>query len=489
MPTSGGRPEAGTSAPDRAPSSVSHDETPDVVGELDAEAILGLVDAAPDGIVMADERGSILFVNRRSEELFGYRREELLGRSVDELLPESLRQVHRAHRTRYRAEPRTRSMGAGLMLFARRADGTELPVEIGLSPLQTSDGLRVVAVVRDVTERITAEREQREVREALDLTRDALLILDAETLQFTYANEGASAQVGYSQNELLTMTMLHITPELSERDVRELLGPLERGERTSLVFSTVHRHRDGSDIPVEILIQAIRDESGAPTRYVKIARDVSERLETEARLHQAEQHLRVAEDRERIARDLHDIVIQKLFAAGMTIQSVSARTADPEHGRRLASVVDELDDTIREIRSVIFSLQTDARATSGVRAEVLRIVDDEREALGCEPRIRFDGPVDAMAERVAAELLPSLREALSNVAKHAGASSVEVVVDCGDDVTLRVLDNGRGMPTTLTEGHGLPNLGRRAEKLGGRCRISSRPDGGTALEWLVPNRS
>ncbi len=489
MPTPGRPPEAGTSELRRAPADITYVETLDAVEEMEPEAILGLVDAAPDGIVMADERGSILFVNRRTEELFGYGRQELLGRSVEELLPEPLRQVHRAHRTRYGAEPRLRSMGAGLMLFARRADGTEFPVEIGLSPLETSGGLRIVAVVRDVTERLTGEREQREVREALDLTRDALLILDAETLRFTYANDGASKQVGYTQDELLRMTMLHITPELTEREVRDLLGPLERGERVSLVFSTVHRHRDGTDIPVEIIIQAIPGDSDTPTKYVKIARDVRERLETEERLHQAEQHLRVVEDRERIARDLHDIVIQKLFAAGMTIQSVSARTADPVHGRRLAGVVDELDETIREIRSVIFSLQADAHDTYGVRAEVLRIVDDEREALGCEPRIRFDGPVDAIDERVAVELLPTLREALSNVAKHAGASSVEVVVDCGEAVTLRVLDNGRGMPATLTEGNGLPNLSERAGKLGGRCRVWSRPDGGTALEWTVPNGS
>ena len=488
MPIPGRRPEAGTSELSRAPSDTTPVVSLDLVEAMDSEAILGLVDAAPDGIVMADERGSILFVNRRTEELFGYGRQELLGRSVEELLPEPLRQVHRAHRTRYRVEPRLRSMGAGLMLFARRSDGTEFPVEIGLSPLETSEGLRVVAVVRDVTERVTAEREQREVREALDLTRDALLILDAETLRFTYANEGASRQVGYTQDELLQMTMLHITPELTEHDVRDLLRPLER-DQVSLVFSTTHRHRDGTDIPVEILIQAIPGDSDTPTKYVKIARDVSERLESEARLHQAEQHLRVVEDRERIARDLHDIVIQKLFAAGMTIQSVSARTDDPVHGRRLASVVDDLDDTIREIRSVIFSLSADEHVRSGVRAEVLRIVDDEREALGCEPRVRFDGPVDAMDERVAAELLPTLREALSNVAKHSGASSVEVVVDSGEAVTLRVLDNGRGMPATLTEGHGLPNLSERAEKLGGRCRILSRPDGGTALEWTVPNCS
>jgi len=372
------------------------------------------------------------------------------------------------------------------MLFGRRADGTEFPVEISLSPLPSDEGLRVVAVVRDVSERLLAEAADREVREALDATRDAVLVLDADTLQFTYANQGATEQVGYRVDELLEMTMLHIAPEFTERQLRQLLDPLARGEQDSLTFTTVHRHRDGTDIPVEILMQAIRGDDGVPTRYVKIVRDVRERIETEERLRTAEQHLRVVEDRERIARDLHDIVIQKLFAAGMTIQSVSARTADAEHGRRLATVVDDLDDTIREIRSVIFSLQGDARDTGGVRAEVLRITDDEREALGFEPRIRFDGAVDAIDDRIAQELLPTLREALSNVAKHAGASSVEIVVDHGEQVTLRVVDNGRGMPAALPSGNGIRNLTDRATKLGGTCRISSQPDGGTVLEWRVP---
>jgi PAS domain S-box-containing protein len=310
-------------------------------------------------------------------------------------------------------------------------------------------------------------------------------VLDATTLQFTYANQGATDQVGYSRDELLQMNMLHIAPEFTERQLRELLGPLARGEQSSMTFTTVHRHRDGSDIPVEILIQAIPDADGTVARYVKIVRDVRERLETEERLRRAEQHLRVVEDRERIARDLHDIVIQKLFAAGMTIQSVSARSVDAVQGHRLAAVVDDLDETIREIRSVIFSLQADVHDT-GVRAEVLHIADDERAPLGFEPRIRFDGPVDAIDADIAKELLPTLREALSNVAKHADASSVEIVVDHGDLVTLRVVDNGCGMPVELSSGHGLRNMTERATRLGGTCRTSSLPDGGTELVWQVP---
>jgi PAS domain S-box-containing protein len=455
---------------------------------LGDDVVVALVDAAPDGIVMADEHGQILFVNRQTEEMFGYDRADLLGRSVDDLLPGRLQQVHRAHRTRYRAEPRTRAMGADVALVGQRADGSEFPVEISLSPLVTDTGLKVVAVVRDVTERLAIEAEQRVVREALDVARDAVLILDADTWRFTHANDGAVEQVGYSREELLRMTMLHITPDLTEQDLHEVLGPLERGEQSSVVFTTVHRRCDGVDIPVEILVQAIPNaDGGPPRRYVKIARDIRERLATEQRLHQAEQHLRVVEDRERIARDLHDIVIQKLFAAGMTLQGVWSRTTDPDHAHRLAGVVDDLDDTIREIRSVIFSLQADAHDGGGVRADVLAIAREQQSVLGFEPRIRFSGPVETISESIAIELLPVVREALSNVARHAGASEVQIVVECGNDVVLRVQDNGRGMPTTVTAGHGIPNLGTRAQMLGGYCRITTRPDGGAELEWRVPS--
>jgi PAS domain S-box-containing protein len=463
----------------------SIDEDGPALSEVAARA---LIDAAPDGILLADEHGTILFANHEAEMLFGYAPDALVGRSVDDLLPDRFQQVHRAHRTRYRAEPRRRAMGVGLLLHGQRVDGTEFPVEISLSPLTAEHGLRVVAVVRDVSDRIAAEARQREVQDALDATRDAVLVLDAQTLSFTYVNEGAVEQVGYSRDELLQMTMLHITPEFDERSLRELLEPMTSGDVPSITFTTVHRRRDGTDIPVEILMQVIVGDDGTPQRYVKIVRDIRERLETEERLRQAEQHLRLVEDRERIARDLHDVVIQKLFAAGMTVQSVAARSTDTAQRDRLHCVVDDLDDTIREIRSVIFSLQADARDQPGLRANVLRIVDDERNALGFEPRIRFDGPVDTTSDHIATELLPVLREALSNVAKHAHATSVEIDIAHRDHlVTLRVADDGLGLPDVESAGNGIPNLAKRAEKLGGRCLVAAGPEAGTVLEWQVPD--
>lgn len=458
------------------------------IGLSDA-LIWGLVDAAPDGIVMTGEHGRILLVNHRAEELFGYDRSELLGKPVEMLVPERFQQVHRAHRTRYRAEPRTRPMGLGTVLYGRRRDGSEFPVEISLSPLRDGPQLHVVASVRDVTERIAAEAAMRQIHDVLDAARDAILISDPETLRFTYVNQGAVDQVGYSRDELATMTILHLAPELTESQLREILAPLERGEERSTTFVTTHRRRDGTDLPVEVLLQVLSDDHGHPQAVVAIVRDVTQRLESEERLRQANEDLRLLQERDRIARDLHDNVIQRLFAAGMAMQGLSSvvRGRDPVAASRIDDIVDEIDATIREIRGTIYGLQHRASAgRAGVRHDILRVLEAERPALDAEPRLRLDGVLDAIHPEVSEHLLATLREALSNVARHAQAANVEVTVEAHDEVVLRVVDDGVGLPESRPEGNGLRNMAERARLLGGRCRVEAGPHGGTVLEWVVP---
>jgi PAS domain S-box-containing protein len=454
--------------------------------ELTDEGAWALLEAAPDGFIMVDEVGRIMLVNRQIEELFGYDRADLLGRSVDDLLPERFRKVHRADRTRYRAEPKTRYMGAGMTLFGRRADGREFPVEISLSPMKTDSGLRVVAAVRDITARAKVEAQAHSVSQIVDAISDGVFIFDADTLRFTHVNQGAVDQVGYERDELLGMTMLHIAPEFNEESLRALLAPFQTGDLASTTFTTVHRHRDGTDLPVEITLEARHDDDGRPRAYVKIVRDIRERLEADRLLRQAEQDLRVADDRDRIARDLHDRTIQRLFAAGLTLQGAQLRCEQHDIAERLASVIDQVDDTIRELRSVIFGLASHTEG-SGLRSEILRVISDERQVLGFEPRVRLDGLIDTVDTAVATELLATLREALSNVARHAHATFVEITLSCDDHVTLQVLDNGTGIAENAVSGNGTRNLAARALKLGGHCQLVGAPNGGTKLEWQVPN--
>ncbi len=195
----------------------------------------------------------------------------------------------------------------------------------------------------------------------------------------------------------------------------------------------------------------------------------------------------VFEDRDRIARDLHDLVIQRLYATGMSLESLSARMGESDNGRRITSAVDALDETIKEIRSAIFSLHSrPAAAEAGLRARILEVVDEASGALGFAPALRMSGGLDGDVPAAAGDhLLGALREALSNAARHAGAGKVDVTVEGGQELILLVRDDGVGIKQSERRS-GLANLAERAGLLGGTMRTGPADGGGTELEWRVP---
>ena len=204
------------------------------------------------------------------------------------------------------------------------------------------------------------------------------------------------------------------------------------------------------------------------------------------------EQLAILGDRDRIARDLHDLVIQRLFATGMVLESMVRRIEPPEAADRVARAVDDLDTTIKEIRSTIFALQSPAPLSDeGLRAAVLRVVSGATPALGFAPHVSFDGPLDSVVPGLVAEqLVAVLREALSNVARHAGATQLEVAVATDvDEVRVRVVDNGKGLPENAARS-GLKNLAVRARDVGGSfvAVANEPPDTGTTVEWSAPLR-
>ena len=200
------------------------------------------------------------------------------------------------------------------------------------------------------------------------------------------------------------------------------------------------------------------------------------------------ERLRLLEDRDRIAKDLHDVVIQRLFAVAMTLMSAARLVEErPEASSRLQSAIDELDDTIRQIRTTIFKLQMPAETEQSLRSKIVDLVEGARGHLGFMPGLSLEGRLDTeISAEVADHLLAVLREALSNVVRHAKATRADVSVRSdGKQVTLIVKDNGVGVPEGGRRS-GLRNLAERAERLGGTFEITRPEAGGTMLTWTAP---
>lgn len=281
-----------------------------------AQRLADLFELAPDAILMSDHTGIVVQMNRQAETLFGWQRTELLGQPVELLIPMHSRAAHGKLLDGFMQSATSRSMGRGRAqqdLRALRKDGTTFPVEISLSPVESEDGSLVAAAVRDISERVHAEQAMREAMSMLDATDDGAFIFDPETLRFSYVNEGAICQIGYSREQLLTMTPVDIKPAFNETQFREMLAPLLQGEHNSLHLDTLHRHMDGHDIPVEITIQYMVS-STERQRCIAMVRDVSERKRV---LHELEKEVK-----ERQAANLVIEGERKLLA-----QRVAERTA------------------------------------------------------------------------------------------------------------------------------------------------------------------
>lgn len=246
--------------------------------------------------------------------------------------------------------------------------------------------------------------------------------------------------------------------------------------RGTLVVGRLHGGRQFSRTDLEL--------ASAFANQAALALELSESRQDKERM-------QLFEDRDRIARDLHDHVIQQLFASGLTLQGVAMGLNDPVRAARIDQVVDSLDTAIQQIRSSIFELRDHATIQGrGVRSAVLEVVGELVPALGFEPAVRFAGPVDTVVgDDLADDVVAVVREALTNVARHAAAGSAEVSLTASSDrVELRIADTGTGLGESDRRS-GLDNLATRARRRGGTFSVTDPHSGtGTVLLWVVPTR-
>jgi PAS domain S-box-containing protein len=208
-----------------------------------------LLDAAPDAMVVVDPAGSIVLVNQQTESLFGYSRDELIGQPIESLIPERYHTHHSDHTRAFFKKPRVRSMGDGLELYAKCKDGTETPVEQGLTGI-------------------------------LESSLNEIYIFDARSLRFIQVNEGARKNIGYSMDELRRLTPADIKPEHTEESFRDVIAPLLNAARSKIEFETIHERKGGSSYPVEVHLQYTALSSS--TVFVAIFIDITERKRAEA---------------------------------------------------------------------------------------------------------------------------------------------------------------------------------------------------------------
>lgn len=282
----------------------------------------------------------------------------------------------------------------------------------------------------------------------------------------------AGSTMGTVFLDRLPRNVLRLDFDLTGQFGPAMVLPLGTGEQISGVLLTVRR--PGSD-------QFDEQELNLVSTFADQAALALDRAESQL----ARREMEVLEDRDRIARDLHDHVIQRLFAIGLGMQSTHRREKSPHQAARLADHIDQLHDVIQEIRTAIFDLQAGPAQEPGLRSALNQVISDLTGDAALRTTVRMSGPLDVIPPDLAQDVQAALREAVSNAVRHAQATELIITVSVEDDLVIDVTDNGVGLPETVARS-GLHNLGRRAAAAGGVLSVTRPPAGGTRLIWTAP---
>ena len=462
-----------------------------------------LLVSATDAMLIIDDGGKIVVVNPAVLRLFGYTHEELVGQTIEILVPARYRHVHGSQRTDYFSNPRPRAMGGGAALFGQHRDGREFPVEVSLSPLQTSQKHQLVmATIHDITHRKEAETALQEsearMRAIFETAVDAIITID-ELGVLERLNPAAERLFGYAEAEVAgnNVSMLMPAPH-RERHDGYLAHYMQTGEKKIIGKGREVEglRKDGTVFPMDLAVAEMR--LGERRMFTGIVRDISERKRAEQALRQSQQDLRKLaahqenikeQERKRIAQEIHDELGGLLtgIRAHINVSIDRAAQAGAAPDKLLVDAAELTKDAIETVRKVITDLRPSVLDQLGIWAALEWYAEQMEKRFGLACECNIDAPAAAMeldAER-STMLFRVVQESLTNVMRHAQASRVTIQVKLqGTDLFVEVRDNGIGIATERLhnrESWGILGMIERTRHFGGELKITGKAGEGTIV--------
>lgn len=437
-----------------------------------------MVETTHEGLCLVDLRSRVTYVNSRLCEMLGSEPEELLGRRSYELFGKQTGTVL--------ADGAQCCGISSRDVPLRRRDGTTLWAMLSAAPM-IDDGGRpsgMLTMVSDVTERKRSQARERAAAEQIErLTADAIYTIDEDGRLRSW-NNGAERLFGWSQLEVIGRELAMVPPELVKRATEDMKRIVERGE--TLTRETVRLDKNGQRIDVLGSWSRVQLDDGR-TGVLCILKDVSEHKAAHTQLREQAKALALLRERERIAMDLHDGVIQALYGVALSLGALRRKSSDTtSDGAVLGNAIKQLTDTIQGIRDYIYELRTGIAEGNDLEAALRARVEELARATSVTPRLLIEGNVRDIDVEKTHHLMYICHEALSNVARHSGATTVTVrLVRTDDGLSLSITDDGRGFDASATGrrlGDGMSNMRERATLLGATLTIHSQPGAGTSVQ-------
>lgn len=459
-----------------------------------------LFEATPDAILLSDEQGYLVRVNRQTEVIFGYTREELYGQPVELLIPQALQQQHIRHRSIYYADPSLRPMGAGRELRGRRRDGSQFPVEVMLGPVQVGESTYVIGVVHDISQQVEMRRElqQSEARfqAVFENAPFGLSLTDLQG-QLMTINPALQEMLGYSEEHLRGRSFAEITHPADVEFNRRVFEALVQGEEDRYPITKRYIRQDGKIIWAKLNASLVRDSEGQPQFSAAIVEDITAQKQMETELAEVRRRLNEGQELERIflAQELHDGPVQDLYAINFQLNALDRMLPEELRLAQLDRAQEIVKRTTRSLRQICHELRPPALAPFGLHAAIRSHAEDfQQRHPGLEMELDLVPDAQELPESTRLALFRIYQQALSNVSRHAHAQGVRICFQMGAEwVILEIEDDGRGfeVPRQWFElaraGHlGLVGAAERAEMLGGRLEIQSTPGKGTLMRVIVP---